>query len=285
MGQKTLWDSLMRLAKDGWITIKPNGRRNKGQPVLLGENGEILGGMGGKFNGLKMKDVKEANKKLKQKNEYAKSGHSKGESPELYNAPIPSAAPNAPAVPGDYKNSPDFKKLTPDAQTMVNQTAAHIKKLPLAKMAEHGPALYEELDKVIKELANNGSKFDSKVSEMVTNLNIAAMSAATATPTPPNQPKPSKSETSQFEGYDKLSSLNASEIDKHAKVINESKAAPEDKAFMMDALRQATSYMAENGMDAAAAKVLSGINGVWVASSNPDALKKAKTRCPACLVR
>ena len=204
MGQKTLWDSLKRLAKDGWITIKPNGRRNKGQPVLLGENGEILGGMGGKFNGLKMKDVKDANKKLKQKNEYAKSGHSKGESPELYNAPIPSAAPNAPAIPGDYKNSPDFKKLTPDAQTMVNQTAAHIKKLPLAKMAEHGPALYEELDKVIKELANNGSKFDSKVSEMVTNLNIAAMSAATATPTPPNQHKPSKSETSQFEGYDEL---------------------------------------------------------------------------------
>lgn len=194
MGQKTLWDALKRLAKDGWITIKPNGRRNKGQPVLLGENGEILGGMGGKFNGLKMKDVKGANKKLKQKNEYAKSGHSKGESPELYNAPIPSAAPNAPAISGDYKNSPDFKKLTPDAQTMVNQTAARIKKLPLAKMAEHGPALYEELDKVIKELADNGSKFDSKVSEMVTNLNIAAMSAATATPTPPNQPKPSKSE-------------------------------------------------------------------------------------------
>ena len=286
MGQKTLWDSLKRLAKDGlpssrmagegWITIKPNGRRNKGQPVLLGENGEILGGMGGKFNGLKMKDVKDANKKLKQKNEYAKSGHSKGESPELYNAPIPSAAANAPSIPGDYKNSPNFKKLTPDAQAVVNQTAAHIKKLPLAKMAEHGPALYEELDKVIKELANNSSKFDSKVSEMATNLNLAAMSAATATPTPPNQPKPSKSETSQFEGYDKLSSLNASEIDKHAKVINESKAAPEDKAFMMDALRQATSYMAENGMDAAAAKVLSGINGVWVASSNPDALKKAK---------
>lgn len=65
MGQKTLWDSLKRLAKDGWITIKPNGRRNKGQPVLLGENGEILGGMGGKFNGLKMKDVKDTNKKLK----------------------------------------------------------------------------------------------------------------------------------------------------------------------------------------------------------------------------
>lgn len=79
--EKTLWDSLKRLAKDGWITIKPNGRRNKGQPVLLGENGEILGG---KFNGLKMKDVKEANKKLKQKNEYAKSGHSKGESPESF---------------------------------------------------------------------------------------------------------------------------------------------------------------------------------------------------------
>lgn len=219
MGQKTLWDSLKRLAKDGWITIKPNGQRNKGQPVLLGENGEILGGMGGEFNGLKMKDVKEANKKLKQKNEYAKSGHSKGESPELYNAPIPSAAPNAPAIPGDYKNSPDFKKLTPDAQTMVNQTAAHIKKLPLAKMAEHGPALYEELDKVIKELANNGSKFDSKVSEMVTNLNIAAMSAATATPTPsaageilPSQ-KGNLKDYKKFMGYNSLNMTSKMVLD------------------------------------------------------------------------
>lgn len=83
-GQKTLW-----VLSRGW-------RRTDGLPSSR---------MAGKFNGLKMKDVKEANKKLKQKNEYAKSGHSKGESPELYNAPIPSAAPNAPAVPGRFQEA------------------------------------------------------------------------------------------------------------------------------------------------------------------------------------
>lgn len=42
-----------------WITVHPNGKgltktgeKAKGQPVLIdGETGEVLGGMGGKFNG------------------------------------------------------------------------------------------------------------------------------------------------------------------------------------------------------------------------------------------
>lgn len=35
-----------------WITIHPNGKENKGRPALLdSETGEVLGGMGGKFNG------------------------------------------------------------------------------------------------------------------------------------------------------------------------------------------------------------------------------------------
>ena len=36
---------------DRWITVKPNGPDAKGSPVLIGENGEIKAGMGGKFNG------------------------------------------------------------------------------------------------------------------------------------------------------------------------------------------------------------------------------------------
>ncbi len=50
-----------RLAQDAskWITVHPNGRgltkkgeKAKGQPVLIdGQTGEVLGGMGGKFNG------------------------------------------------------------------------------------------------------------------------------------------------------------------------------------------------------------------------------------------
>ena len=39
---------------DKWITVKPNGENAKGRPVLLGDNGEIKGGMGGKFNGQKL---------------------------------------------------------------------------------------------------------------------------------------------------------------------------------------------------------------------------------------
>lgn len=236
MGQKMLWDALKKLAKDGWITIKPNGRRNKGQPVLLGENGEILGGMGGKFNGLKMKDVKEVNKKLKQKNERAKSGHSKGESPELHNAS---------AIPGDYKNSPDFKKLTPDAQTMVNQTAVRIQKLPLAE-----PALYEELDKVIKELANNGSKFDSKVSEMMTNLNIAAMSAAAVASVPPKAeiPHTQKADISQYQqfaGYNNLDKYTKSWFDEKADALMKADMNPADKEMLTYGMQLAL----QNGVD------------------------------------
>lgn len=38
--------------KAEWITVHPNGKENKGRPALLdSETGEVLGGMGGKFNG------------------------------------------------------------------------------------------------------------------------------------------------------------------------------------------------------------------------------------------
>nr|DAH90096.1 MAG TPA: ParB ddrB-like ParB superfamily domain [Caudoviricetes sp.] len=50
---------------DKWITVKPNGEEGKGRPVLIGEGGEIKGGMGGKFNGKNIKSFAE-NKKAKQ---------------------------------------------------------------------------------------------------------------------------------------------------------------------------------------------------------------------------
>lgn len=38
-----------------WITVHPNGTENKGRPALIdGESGQILGGMGGKFNGARI---------------------------------------------------------------------------------------------------------------------------------------------------------------------------------------------------------------------------------------
>lgn len=45
---------------DKWITVKPNGENAKGRPVLLGDNGEIKGGMGGKFNGEKLSEARKS---------------------------------------------------------------------------------------------------------------------------------------------------------------------------------------------------------------------------------
>ena len=45
-------DSKLTLDDPKWITVHPNGEENKGRPALLdSETGEVLGGMGGKFNG------------------------------------------------------------------------------------------------------------------------------------------------------------------------------------------------------------------------------------------
>ena len=47
------------LAMDSrWITVKPNGAENKGSPVKIDESGRIEAGMGGKFNGTKLNEVR-----------------------------------------------------------------------------------------------------------------------------------------------------------------------------------------------------------------------------------
>lgn len=40
-----------------WITVHPNGKDHPGQPVLIGKDGHVEGGMGGKFNGKKIDDL------------------------------------------------------------------------------------------------------------------------------------------------------------------------------------------------------------------------------------
>lgn len=44
--------------EDRWITVKPNGKENKGRPVKISEDGTVKAGMGGKFNGRKIGDLK-----------------------------------------------------------------------------------------------------------------------------------------------------------------------------------------------------------------------------------
>lgn len=56
-------DSKLALDDPKWITVHPNGKENKGRPALLdSETGEVLGGMGGKFNGKHISAVPEHGK-------------------------------------------------------------------------------------------------------------------------------------------------------------------------------------------------------------------------------
>lgn len=60
---KLVNDSKLALDDPKWITVHPNGKENKGQPALLdSETGEVLGGMGGKFNGKHISSVPEHGK-------------------------------------------------------------------------------------------------------------------------------------------------------------------------------------------------------------------------------
>ena len=44
-----------------WITVKPNGKGHKGRPALIDDaTGRVLGGMGGKFNGQKINEVRKS---------------------------------------------------------------------------------------------------------------------------------------------------------------------------------------------------------------------------------
>lgn len=45
---------------DRWITVKPNGPDKKGRPALIDENGTVKAGMGGKFNGQKINEIRKS---------------------------------------------------------------------------------------------------------------------------------------------------------------------------------------------------------------------------------
>ena len=51
--------NIFAMDADKWITVHPNGSQGKGRPALIdGETGRVKGGMGGKFNGQKISEVK-----------------------------------------------------------------------------------------------------------------------------------------------------------------------------------------------------------------------------------
>ena len=45
---------------DKWITVKPNGEKGKGSPVKIDDEGRIIAGMGGKFKGEKINEIRKS---------------------------------------------------------------------------------------------------------------------------------------------------------------------------------------------------------------------------------
>jgi hypothetical protein len=63
MKHKELFSMIDQLAQDmamdeQWITVHPNGEGSEGTPVLLDDGGKIMGGMGGKFTGQKIGEIR-----------------------------------------------------------------------------------------------------------------------------------------------------------------------------------------------------------------------------------
>ena len=53
--------NIFAMDADRWITVHPNGAQGKGRPALIdGETGRVKAGMGGKFNGQKISEVRKS---------------------------------------------------------------------------------------------------------------------------------------------------------------------------------------------------------------------------------
>lgn len=112
---------------------------------------------------------------------------------------------------------------------------------------------------MIKELANNGSKFDSKVSEMVTNLNIAAMSAATATPTPAATTTPSSVSPTPSAAGEILPSQKGNLKD-YKKFMGYNSLNMTSKMVLDDAVQSLQKAMSDMNLDVAdMAKITKGV--------------------------
>ena len=89
---------------DKWITVHPNGKDTKGTPALIGENGEVKGGMGGKFNGQNIKDAHGTVKFT--------SGETNAETEARHEASKPKDQPAKPSRSKSYIDSMKAKGLT-----------------------------------------------------------------------------------------------------------------------------------------------------------------------------
>jgi len=118
---------------DAWITVKPNGQEEKGQPVMIGAGGEVLGGMGGKFNGKNISEVK-----------------SKKE--ETSEAPKESAKTESPKAEAPKAEAPEKKQTPKQKSEAVHISAAPVNMTDKEKQAmqEYTGAMFRDLGPALR---------------------------------------------------------------------------------------------------------------------------------------
>lgn len=118
--------------KDKWITVHPNGAENKGSHVKIdGETGEIKAGMGGKFNGDKITEVRKDFTGPKTPKGLAKA-ESKSEAKKESE---PKAAPTTPSTPEAPQIEETPQEEKPDSSAVKPETKAKTPKERLAALS------------------------------------------------------------------------------------------------------------------------------------------------------
>ena len=100
--------SRKQLVDAKWITVHPNGAGTKGTPVQISENGTVLAGMGGKFNGKHISKVD--GKETRKTSEMSVSERESGEAPASKSA-----------VQNKTQTNPSGVKLNKNQNSIVNK--------------------------------------------------------------------------------------------------------------------------------------------------------------------
>jgi hypothetical protein len=117
-----------RADADKWITVNSSGHEGAGTPALIGEDGTVKGGMGGKFTGKNIKDAHGTKKFTSGETNAETEARHAAEKTAAEQPPIsqPEEAPKSPA----QQASENANKLSETAKTAEEHTAArnaHVK--------------------------------------------------------------------------------------------------------------------------------------------------------------
>ena len=154
-------------AMDGnkWITVKPNGERRRGQPVLVNEQGVVQGGMGGKFNGKHISEAKGEGKKKKEiyGKPYANQKKPKtAKTPKVEQKPFDADKAVKEANAEQKKNEADLKEKAGQAQA-VQPAGAEPSTTANAQNISEDPWLKETVTKTFEAKGFSGKQLEKAV--------------------------------------------------------------------------------------------------------------------------